>query len=77
MTIATTWGPLPRVGIMLTAHCGVCGYTHQAILPDQQTATRTGVDHRCGTGVVGPLWTLVLPPAGRARHPRPSVENAA
>jgi hypothetical protein len=73
---AISWGALPRTGLLLEAHCGICGYTFRTVLPDQQTAAACGVDHRCGTGVVGPLWTLVQPPAVR-RRARPSVENAA
>jgi hypothetical protein len=77
VTIAISWGGLPRAGLLLTADCAICGYTFRAVLPDQQTAERCGVDHRCGTGVVGPLWTLVQPPNAPARRVRRSVENAA
>lgn len=73
---AISWGRLPRTGLVLSAHCGICGCPDfQTVVPDERTAAACGVDHRCGTGVVGPLWTLVGPPQLRRR--RPSVENAA
>lgn len=77
MTITVSLGALPRHGVLLTADCGVCATSFRAVLPDENTAARSGVDHRCGTGVVGPLWTLIEPPAARVRRARPSIENAA
>ena len=68
MTIDVTYGPIPRrLGTLLTATCTICGGTFRAITDDRTDATRTGVDHRCGTGVVGPLWTVIQPPARRRR----------
>lgn len=75
--IACSWGRLPNTGVLLTASCVQCGGEFRAICGNEQTAARSGVDHRCGTGVVGPLWVLIQPPAARVRRPRPSVENAA
>lgn len=77
MTISCSLGQPPRAGVLLAADCAMCGYTFRAVLPDEHTAAHSGVDHRCGTGVVGPLWTLIQPPAARVRRIRSSVENAA
>jgi hypothetical protein len=63
--ISCGYGPLPDTGVLLTATCVPCGYTFHAVLPDGPTAARCGVDHRCGTGVVGPVWALIQPPARR------------
>lgn len=75
MTITVSLGAIPRHGVLLTASCAVCDTSFRTVLPDQDTAARSGVDHRCGTGVVGPLWTLIEPPA--ARQARVSVEAVA
>jgi hypothetical protein len=77
VTITVSLGALARTGVLLTAGCVMCGGSFRTVLPDENTAARCGVDHRCGTGVVGPLWTLIEPPAVPARRRRPSVEAAA
>lgn len=44
------------------AHCDVCG--HHLTLVDPHPAA--AVEHRCPSGVVGPVWTIVEPPSGDA-----------
>lgn len=44
------------------ARCAACG--HHLTLVDPHPAA--AVDHRCATGVVGPVWTVVEPPTGGA-----------
>lgn len=51
----------PRVRSHLaTTHCATCD--HGITLVDPHPAA--AVEHRCPTGVVGPVWTVVEPPTG-------------
>jgi hypothetical protein len=53
----------------------MCGGRFRAILGSESDATHCGVDHRCGTGVIGPVWTLIQPPI--ARRARTDIEAVA
>lgn len=48
--------------IVAVSRCDTCG--HGLTLLDPHPAA--AVEHRCPTGVVGPVWTVVEPPAGPA-----------
>lgn len=54
-------GPCTR-SRLATTHCDACD--HGLTLVDPHPAA--AVEHRCPTGVVGPVWTVVEPPAADA-----------
>lgn len=57
------------------ARCTPCGATFHAVTH----STRPAVEHRCGTTVAGPVWTLIEtpPPDARPRRATRLLADAA
>lgn len=47
---------------MVSARCVACGDRFRALVTNTDEAARAHVDHVCGHGVVGPVWTLTIRP---------------
>lgn len=68
--MSLTWAATPPGGIMLTAACALCGHSHRVVVDTRAQAEACAVDHRCGTSVIGPVWTVQQPPAARSERAR-------
>jgi hypothetical protein len=62
---------------VVEAACVQCGDTFRVLLPDVRSASRACVDHRCGHGVCGPVWSLTVPPLPRAADIKPARRRRA
>lgn len=60
MILTRTTVGIERAGDdLLTADCVRCGDRAAFLTPAHP---RTAVDHRCGVGAIGSVWTLLEPP---------------